>query len=146
MNKCWIEQYHDDIESGKIIPGPYVRIMINKLMNELHDDDIKKDFSDSNKRIHFIENECRHAQAPFAGKPFELMLWQKAIIEAFYCFKIWDDELQRYVRKYQKLLLKISRKNGKSPYISAWTLAEWFCGEIGTNVLYGSNDYEQAGL
>ena len=99
MNKCWIEQYHDDIESGKIITGTYVRIMINKLMDELHDDDIKKDFSDSNKRIHFIENECRHAQAPFAGKPFELMLWQKAIIEAFYCFKIWDDELQRYVRK-----------------------------------------------
>ena len=146
MNKCWIEQYHDDIESGKIITGTYIRIMINKLMDELHDDDIKKDFSDSNKRIHFIENECRHAQAPFAGKPFELMLWQKAIIEAFYCFKIWDDELQRYVRKYQKLLLKISRKNGKSPYISAWTLAEWFCGEIGTNVLYGSNDYDQAGI
>lgn len=83
MNKCWIEQYHDDIESGKIITGTYVRIMIDKLMDELHDDDIKKDFSDSNKRIHFIENECRHAQAPFAGKPFELMLWQKLLLKRF---------------------------------------------------------------
>lgn len=144
--KRWIEQYYEAIQSGEIIVGAYVKLMMERLMEELHDDSIIKDFSDSDKRIQFIESECRHAQAPFAGKPFKLMLWQKAIIEAFYSMKIYDSELKRNVRKYQRLLLMIARKNGKSPLVSAWTLAEWFCGEMGTNILFGSNDYDQAGI
>ena len=33
-----------------------------------------------------------------------------------------------------------------TPVASAITLAEWCCGEMGTKILYGSNDYDQADL
>ncbi len=35
---------------------------------------------------------------------------------------------------------------GKTPLASAISLAEWCCGEMGTKILYGSNDYDQADL
>lgn len=142
----YIEEYWNKIQSGEIIVGHLVKLQMQKLIDELQDPDIKKDFTDSNKRINFIEKECRHVQAPFAGKPFILALFQKVIIEAIYAFKIYNEELQRYTRKYQRVLLMEGRKNGKTPYISAVSLAEWTCGEMGTNVLFGSNDYEQAGI
>ena len=142
----YIQEYWDGIQSGKYIVGYLVRLQMQKLIEELQDSQIKKDFDLSNKRIQFIEAECRHAQAPFAGKPFHLELFQKAIIEAIYAMQIWNDELKRYVRKYQRVLLVIGRKNGKSPYASAISLSEWVCGEMGTNILFGSNDYEQAGI
>jgi phage terminase large subunit-like protein len=142
----YIQEYWDGIQSGKCIVGYLVRLQMQKLIEELQDSQIKKNFDLSNKRIQFIEAECRHAQAPFAGKPFHLELFQKAIIEAIYAMQIWNDELKRYVRKYQRVLLVIGRKNGKSPYASAISLSEWVCGEMGTNILFGSNDYEQAGI
>ena len=40
----------------------------------------------------------------------------------------------------------IARKNGKTPFTAALTLAEWFCGEAGQKVMCASNDYDQAGL
>ena len=107
---------------------------------------IKIDFEDSNKRIKFIENECKHFEAPFAGKPFLLALFQKAFIEAIFAIKIYDEELGRYVRKYQDVLFLVGRKNGKTPLIGAICLSEWFCGPAGLKMLCASNDYEQAGL
>ncbi|WP_418236073.1 terminase large subunit [Clostridium perfringens] len=59
---------------------------------------------------------------------------------------MWDDELGKYVRKYQDVLFLVGRKNGKTPFISAICLSEWFCGEMGKKILCASNDYEQADL
>lgn len=142
----YIQEYYEAIQSGKVIAGRRIKKMITRLVDELHDDTITKNFAEANKRIAFIEKECRHAEAPFAGKPFKLELFQKAMIEAIFSFQIFDDELKRLVRKYQEVLIVIGRKNGKTPLASAITLSEWVCGEVGTKVLYGSNDYDQADL
>ncbi|EHK2305548.1 terminase large subunit [Clostridium perfringens] len=107
---------------------------------------IKIEFEDSEKRINFIQNECKHFEAPHAGKPFILEIWQKAFVEAIFAIKIWDGELGKYVRKYQDVLFLVGRKNGKTPFISAICLSEWFCGEMGKKILCASNDYEQADL
>lgn len=107
---------------------------------------IRFDTTDAHKRIKFIEKECKHYEAPFAGKPFILTLRQKAFIEAFYSFKIFDDELNRWVRLFLDFLLLIGRKCGKTPLVAAMDLAEFFCGEMGTKILCSSNDYEQADL
>ncbi|MDZ5022815.1 terminase large subunit [Clostridium perfringens] len=107
---------------------------------------IKIEFEDSEKRINFIQNECKHFEAPHAGKPFILEIWQKVFVEAIFAIKIWDDELGKYVRKYQDVLFLVGRKNGKTPFISAICLSEWFCGEMGKKILCASNDYEQADL
>ncbi len=144
--KSYILEYNNKIKTGEIIVGVYIKLMLEILVGYFTDDNIIINFADAEKRINFIENECVHVQAPFAGKPFKLELFQKVIVEALYSFFIYDEELKRNVRLFQKLLLVIGRKNGKSPFISALSLAEWVCGEMGTNILFGSNDYDQAGI
>ena len=142
----WIREYWQGIESGEIIVGYYVREQVSRLVSELDNPTYKIDLHESQKRINFIEKECRHSEAPFAGKPFKLLLFQKAIIEAIFAIKRWNDELGRYIRKYQEIILVLGRKNGKTPLASAISLSEWVCGEMGTKILYGSNDYDQADL
>jgi phage terminase large subunit-like protein len=73
-------------------------------------------------------------------------LFQKAFIEAFYSFKIHDTEIGRQVRLFQDYLLVVGRKNGKTPFVSAQDLAEFFCGPMGLKILCSSNDYDQADL
>lgn len=147
MNEIsYIRTYWDDIQSGRAIVGYYVKKQMEMLLADLENPNLLIDFADSEKHIKFIEKECRHSEAPFAGKPFLLMNWQKAIIEAIFAIKIYNEELKKYVRKYQEVLLVVARKNGKTPFASAISLAEWCCGEMGTKILYGSNDYDQADL
>ena len=150
--KSYIMQYYQGIKAGNIVAGYELTLMLERLAREVSDtgyqqeNGIKVDFGDSEKRIRFIETKCRHSEAPYAGKPFLLELFQKAFIEAIFAIKIYDGELKKYVRKYQDVLFLVGRKNGKTPLIGAVCLAEWFCGEMGKKILCASNDYDQADL
>ncbi|WEV23427.1 terminase large subunit [Clostridium perfringens] len=152
MNRSNILEYYNKIQQGEIIVGRELMLQLKTLKKEIADpiyqkvNKIKIEFEDSEKRINFIQNECKHFEAPYAGKPFILEIWQKAFVEAIFAIKIWDDELGKYVRKYQDVLFLVGRKNGKTPFISAICLSEWFCGEMGKKILCASNDYEQADL
>lgn len=161
MNKLYdkypgyLTEYMAKCESGEILIGQELMQMLSIMAGYLERPDalydtfqseIIFDTADSHKRIKFIEKECKHYEAPFAGKPFILTLRQKAFIEAFYNFKIYDEEIGKWVRLYQEYLMVIGRKCGKSPFVAAMDLAEWFCGEIGTKILCASNDYSQADI
>ncbi len=146
MSESNIRKYWEEIQSGKAIVGYFVKRQVELLIADLENPNLQIDFAESEKRIRFIERECRHSEAPFAGKPFILMTWQKAVIEAIFAIKIYNEEVGRYVRKYQEVLLVVGRKNGKTPFASAISLAEFCCGEMGTKILFGSNDYDQADL
>lgn len=142
----WLLEYINKCKSGEIIIGHELMMQLDMLLEHFDDKEITIDFQDAHKRIKFIESKCKHSEAPFAGKPFILLLYQKAFIEAIYSFKIYDEELICNVRLYQEILFLVSRKSGKTPLISAICLAEWFCGQMGTKILCSSNDYESAGL
>ena len=152
LERSWILKYIDLIDDEEIIVGEELYLQLEKLKKELTDPiyqnimNIKIDFEASEKRIKFIENECKHFEAPHAGKPFILEIFQKAFVEAIFAIKIYDEEVGRYIRKYQDILFLVGRKNGKTPLIGAICLSEWFCGEMGKKILCASNDYEQAGL
>ena len=139
-------EYIEKTKHCEIIIGKELMAMLDILLGHFDNPEIKVEFTDAHKRIKFIEKECKHYEAPFAGKPFILTLRQKAFIESFYSFKIYDEEINKWVRLYQEYLLLIGRKCGKTPLVAAMDLAEWFCGEMGTKILCSSNDYEQAGL
>ncbi|OIJ12665.1 terminase [Anaerobacillus alkalilacustris] len=139
-------EYVDKCKKGEIIIGNELMIQLDILMEYFDNPEIKVDFEDGHKRIKFIETKCKHFEAPFAGKPFLLDIFQKAFVEAIYIFKIFDEEIDRWVRLHQDVLFVVARKNGKTPLVSALCLAEFFCGEIGTRILCSSNDYEQADL
>lgn len=161
MNKLYdkypgyLTEYMARCESGEILIGQELMQMLSIMAGYLERPDalydtfqseIIFDTADSHKRIKFIEKECKHYEAPFAGKPFILTLRQKAFIEAFYSFEIFDKEINKWVRLYQEYLMLIARKCGKSPLVAAMDLAEWFCGEMGTKILCASNDYAQADI
>jgi phage terminase large subunit-like protein len=142
----WLLEYISKCKAGEIVVGHELLQQLDMLLADFDNPDIQVDFTDAHKRIKFIEENCKHSEAPFAGKPFILALFQKAFIEAIYIFKIYDDEVGRWVRKYQDILFLVGRKNGKTPLVSAICLAEFFCGNLGTKILCSSNDYEQADL
>lgn len=146
LNHSYLLQYISKCRSGEILVGQELMQEFDRIIPLFNNPDVKIDFEDAHKRIKFIERECRHFEAPFAGKPFILMLFQKAFIESIYIFKVWDEEVNRWVRLIQDVLFLVARKNGKTPLISAINLAEFFCGEMGTKILCASNDYEQADL
>lgn len=146
MSDTYLLNYIESCKSGEVIIGRELMAQFDILLGHFGNPNIKVDYREAHKRIEFIEKQCKHAEAPFAGKPFLLMPFQKAFIEAIYIFYIFDDEINAWARMYQEILFLVSRKNGKTPLISAICLAEFFCGEPGTKILCSSNDYTQADL
>jgi len=146
LQHSWLLEYINKCRSGEILVGQELLQMFDILMDHFDDPEIRFETDEAHKRIKFIEEKCKHFEAPFSGKPFILMLFQKAFIEAIYSFKIFDEEIGRWVRLYQDVLFLVGRKNGKTPLVSAIALAEWFCGPEGLRILCSSNDYEQASL
>lgn len=142
----WLHEYMAKCRSGEILVGQELLQMFDILDEHLSDPDIRFEPDDANKRIRFIEEKCRHFEAPYAGKPFKLELFQKAFITALHAFKIYEPEIDKWVRLYQDVLFVVGRKNGKTPLIGAMNLAEFFCGLEGIKILCSSNDYEQAAL
>ena len=142
----YLADYISGIRHGDYIVGNELRTMLEGLYADMQSGRYVYDTKDAEKRIQFIESECKLYEAPWAGKPFLLLPWQKAFIEALYSFKIYDPELQRLVRRFTETTLLVARKNGKTPLVAAICLAEFYCGEIGTRIMCSSNDYDQASL
>lgn len=144
-------EYYKRCRSGEIVVGRELKTTLESLVQDIfyRTDVYRFTLDAAHKRINFIEKEVKHFESPFAGKPFILTLCQKAIAEAIFGFYIFDAELLgggRWVRRFKEVLMLIARKNGKTPFTGALTLAEWFCGEAGQKVMCASNDYDQAGL
>ena len=148
--RSYLHLYAEKIKSGQIIAGTHIKQGIRRFLDDFDNPELRIDLSESDKRIRFIEHECKLYEAPFSGRPFRLELFQKAIVESIYAIKKWNPEANfgkgGWVRKYQDVLILIARKNGKTPLVAAISLSEFMCGEMGTKILYGSNDFEQADL
>lgn len=148
--RSYLHLYAEKIKSGQIVAGTHIKQGIRRFLDDFDNPELRIDLSESDKRIRFIENECKLYEAPFSGRPFRLELFQKAIIESIYAIKKWNPEANfgkgGWGRKYQDVLILIARKNGKTPLVAAISLSEFMCGEMGTKILYGSNDFEQADL
>lgn len=142
----YFAQYLREIREGRIIVGRELYTELTRLENDLTDERYRYETADAEMRIKFIENECKLYEAPWAGKPFKLLLWQKAFIEVLYSFKIFDNDINRWIRRFKDVLLMVARKNGKTPLVAAICLSEFYCGEMGTKIMCASNDYEQARL
>lgn len=142
----WLIEYYQACCGGDIRIGRELMLQLERCMQDLQDPQVRFSLEAPHKRIRFIETRCRHFEAPYAGKPFLLELFQKAYAEALFGFQIFDPELNRWVRKYQESIFLVGRKNGKTPFIGALCLAEFFCGPAGIKILCASNDYEQADL
>ena len=146
MEVNYLKQYYNEIQNGNIIAGLELKTELQKLVKDLDNPKDRYDLEDSHLRIDFMQNLCLQSKKPFYNMPMELLLWEKAFIETIYSFKVYDEELQRWVRRFQNILLLIARKNGKTTLMAADAHTDLRIGEGGMDIVCASNDDKQASL
>ena len=141
--------YKAEIETGKILVGQELWQELKNLEDDLfHNDEYFYDTSDAMLRMDFMQNCVKLTKSPFYGKPMILMLWQKALIETIYSFKMSRHYIDtgELIDRFKKILLLIGRKNTKSETCSGVALSEFICGNDGADLVCSSNDDVQASL
>jgi phage terminase large subunit-like protein len=137
----YLLEYREAIRKGEILAGVEMTAELDNLIADLDDPQYKYDTAKAELTIFFIENCVKLTKSPFYGKPMKLMLWQKALIEVAYSFKIQNIDTGEWVDRFQEVLLLIARKNGKTELIAALELAEMVLGRDGSDIICsGTND------
>ena len=138
----YLIQYREAIRRGEIIAGQELIMELDRLIADLDNPRYIYDTADAMERIDFMENCIKLTKSPFYGKPMILMLWQKALIEVAYSFKMAASGHNRF----KKVVLLIARKNTKSETCSALGLTEAILGAPGADIVCSSNDDNQASI
>lgn len=134
--------YHAKIQQGEVLVGQELKMMLDRLIEDMTSGEYIYDTADALLRMDFMEHCVKLTKSPFYGKPMILMDWQKAFIEASYSFKMIDTGFDRFTR----ILLEIARKNTKSETSSALGLSEFIGGNEGSDIVCSSNDDAQASI
>ena len=142
----FLQEYTEKVFSGEIIAGTELKRMLKILKADRESGKYIFDTKYSELRIEFIETFCRQGKAPFYNKTPKLMLWQKAFLTALYSFYRKDKNGNKGLLRFQKALLLIARKNGKSALASFDGFTELAIGQGGQFICCGSNDDKQASL
>ena len=147
-DNSYLLEYRARAQSGEIIIGQELQIELDNLAEDLQDDRYIYNTDAARLRMDFMENCVRLTKSPYYNKPMVLMLWQKALIEALYSFKMARESAERgfYIDRFKKLLLLIARKNTKSETSSALAEAELMIGNPGADIVASSNDDAQASI
>lgn len=141
-DNSYLLEYRGRAETGEIVIGQELWAELDNLAEDMTSDRYIFDREDALLRMDFMEHCVRLTKSPYYNMPMVLMLWQKALIEAFYSFKMVDTGLDRF----KKLLLLIARKNTKSETSSALAEAELIVGNPGADIVASSNDDAQASI
>lgn len=142
----YLVEYRERIRLGEIIAGRELTRELDKLITELKDPRYKYDTKEAYMRISFMESLCLQSKKPYYMQPMKLLLWQKAFIEVIYSYKKWSDELGRYIKRFQDIMLLIARKNGKTTLMAADAHTDLRIGDGGQDIVCASNDDKQASL
>lgn len=142
----YLVEYREAIRNGDIIAGQELILELDKLIRDLKDTRYKYETSEAYTRMKFMENLCLQNKKPFYMKPMDLLLWQKAFIEVLYSFKKYSEELGRWIRRFQDVILLIARKNGKTTLMAADGHTDLRIGDGGQDIVCASNDDKQASL
>lgn len=137
----YLEEYFSACNRGEFVVGAELLTELENLIDEMKSRDYIYDTTDADRRIDFMENCIRLTKSPFYGKPMKLLLFQKAFLSALYGFKMKNGN-----DRFQRVLLLISRKNGKSEFCSALILTEMIIGGKGLDIVCSSNDDNQASI
>ena len=140
-DNSYLLEYRERVEAGEIIIGQELWMELDNLAEDLKSGGYIYDRSDALLRMDFMEHCVRLTKSPYYNKPMVLMLWQKALIEALYSFKMQDGK-----DRFKKLILLIARKNTKSETSSALAEAELIVGKPGADIVASSNDDAQASI
>ena len=90
----YLVEYYNKINNGEIVVGKELYAVLDGLIKDLDNSRYVFDERAGNIRIDFIETFCKHTKSPFNGQPFLLELWEKAVLQAAYGFKMADTNLR----------------------------------------------------
>lgn len=140
-SNLYLIKYREAIRNGEIIAGQEMIIELDNLIQDLDNPEYDYQTEFAYLIIDFIENCCKLTKSPFYGKPMKLLLWQKALIEVAFSFKVRSIDTGGWVDRFQEILLLIARKNGKTELIAAIILALLIFGRAGSDIICsGTND------
>ncbi len=110
INNNPIIEYYDKIKSGEILACDSIKATYKHLSEKngkpgLYEYDEKR----AEHVIKFFEHHVKHSKGKWAGRPIKLELWEKALLSAAFGFV---DE--NGFRQYQRVILIVAKKNGKS--------------------------------
>lgn len=142
----YLIEYRERIRLGEIIAGRELITELDNLIEGLNDPRYKYNTKEAYMRISFMENLCLQSKKPYYMQPMKLLLWQKAFIEVIYSYKKWSEELDRWIRRFQDIILLIARKNGKTTLMAADAHTDLRIGDGGQDIVCASNDDKQASL
>lgn len=147
-DNSFLLEYKERAQAGEIIIGQELRQELDNLEDDLKDERFIYDRKDALIRMHFMEHCVKLTKSPYYGKPMILMLWQKALIECAYSFKMAKESKEAgiWIDRFQKLILLIARKNTKSETSSGIALSEFIVGNPGSDIVASSNDDNQASI
>ena len=118
-------KYADDVISGKIIASDDVIAACKRFKNDLKRSDLELRTKQPDRVLSVIEGIFVHKQGedmngePLLGKPLILQPWQIFIVYNLLGF--WYKGTER--RKYNEGWIEVARKNGKTSFIAALSIA-----------------------
>jgi phage terminase large subunit-like protein len=117
----YIDEYYQKILSGEIKASKKLVRTFKHVVEDIINNEMSEYYYNHEKAmrvITFVERYCKHSKGKMGGKPFILELWQKAIISVTFgvIHKITE------LRKYNRAMLVVGRKNGKSTLSAAIAL------------------------
>ncbi len=95
----------------------------------------------------FFPKYLRLYEGEKAGRPFELVAWQKDILSRIFGWVVKSDFHNREIRRFRKASVWVPKKNGKSPLAAGVGLYLLTSdGEQGQKVFSAARDGKQAGI
>lgn len=139
----FIYGYYQDIKDGSVVVGKWVRMLYERIIDDIESKDNYFNQREADKAIEWIETHTFHTEGALAPGPFRLELWQKALVSLI--FGIYETETKK--RRFREILLVVARKNGKSLLASAICKYVWMLdGGFGARVFCVAPKLEQADI
>lgn len=143
MTKNYILQYSDKIESGEIITSKKVKQMYRIIRPIVlgKSDKYYYDEKKGNRVIKFMETFLKQSKGKWHGKTMELLLFQKAKLQAIFGILHRDTGFRRFTEVFDVR----ARKNGKTQELAGLGLYLMIAdGEMGAEIYSAATNYSQA--
>lgn len=133
-------QYAEDVLSGKIVTGHYIKLAAERFFRLMYDG--RYEFrEDKVEQVCEFTSIIHHYTGKHAGKPFVLEAWQEWIVASMYGFYLRGTN----ERLVQSAYIEMARKQGKSAFASALCLYHLIAdGEMNAEVYMAANSKDQA--
>lgn len=139
MYKKIVNKYVKDIQTGKQIACRFVKLAVERYVNDLERDDIYFDEDAANRFLEF-SSYCKHLKGDLAGQPIVLSPYQ-----VFEAWNVFGWKRPNGKRRYTRVYNEVARKNGKSAYGAILSIyLTGYDGEQGSEVYTAATTKEQA--